>query len=784
MSPSLTLWAATNEAQLQSRYDARTAESVYLDDALPNSAVDDYFEIQSDPILYLEEAIDILKNLFKLLPTLQAPLGENQGFASDRDPYTYTEHEFHQVAVMMFPKMHNDLAKRFGHGNWCRRRYIWRLSGGNQGSMPPGPLKQTSSAELLRLEKYFRERIENKSKTDGHHTILHSEYAASTIVSSPETVLTVLPVSKLDSATTSTDDSQVGLLPPTALPDPPVTLPTTTPFNCTFCQSELPLTLSTTHMDQQQWSTHIYRDLKPYICTFGDCFEPRRLYNTRRDWFQHELNFHRSQYEWSCSSCQTCYDTADAFEDHLGSAHSRLLGPQVQLLLQHCRRYKVDGTYNQQCAVCDFSCATIDDLEVHLGAHQEAYAPATFFNKEVPTDTKDNSNMIEEFIEGLPELVEKQEPEVDNLSLGVLASLNLSPPAQPSEGNPMDHGSWSVKHRGAPVETRDDDHTLNWIQRQTSHKSDNADQGLPDRYENFVGRDVDLDSIHAHLHLPGQICSVSGRGGIGKTAIAIEYMHKYKGEYSAVFWIEAETPGVCAESFGSILSRLEPSEKSIANEDAQIFQTREYLTKTDRRWLIIFDNVSSWKSIARYVPRNLMRTQGSVLVTTRTALFPSNHRSYQNQHAVELLPWPPEHGRQFLMTSIHPRLTSQDVQFHEDFPFAEQVLNVVGGLPLAISMIVGYVKVSRCTLADFLEMWEEKEQLQRRRRRNVDMGETDIDATIDSLWTIGIREVRMNSRRLLDVMSFLDPERIQKALLVGDHQEEYLDWIHVSEALR
>lgn len=71
-----------------------------------------------------------------------------------------------------------------------------------------------------------------------------------------------------------------------------------------------------------------------------------------------------------------------------------------------------------------------------------------------------------------------------------------------------------------------------------------------------------------------------------------------------------------------------------------------------------------------------------------------------------------------------------------------------------------------------------------KRGRGIDEDEGDIDATIDSLWTIGIREVRMNSRRLLDILSFLDPETIPKSLLVGDHKEDYLEFLHSSEALR
>jgi hypothetical protein len=164
--------------------------------------------------------------------------------------------------------------------------------------------------------------------------------------------------------------------------------------------------------------------------------------------------------------------------------------------------------------------------------------------------------------------------------------------------------------------------------------------------------------------------------------------------------------------------------------------------------------------------------------------IPSRHPNSNHQHAVELDVWCLDHSREFLLTSIQPSLSKDNLEAHEEYDLARQVVEVVGRLPLAVSMIVGYVKVSRCTLADFLEMWEEKEYIDKKRRKRINKEEDDVDATIHSLWTIGIREVRMNSRRLLDILSFFDPDNIQKSLLVSDHKEEYLEFLHSSETVR
>jgi len=142
------------------------------------------------------------------------------------------------------------------------------------------------------------------------------------------------------------------------------------------------------------------------------------------------------------------------------------------------------------------------------------------------------------------------------------------------------------------------------------------------------------------------------------------------------------------------------------------------------------------------------------------------------------------HSCEFLLTSLQPKLQGEDLSDHEDYGQATKIAEKVGCLPLAISMIVGYVRVSRCTLDDFLEMWEEKECRKKNRKKKTATEDAGVDATIDSLWEIGIREVQMNCRRLLDILSFFDAECTPKALLVGDHKEDYLEFLNSSETIR
>ena len=67
---------------------------------------------------------------------------------------------------------------------------------------------------------------------------------------------------------------------------------------------------------------------------------------------------------------------------------------------------------------------------------------------------------------------------------------------------------------------------------------------IPSRNRNFTGRLAELEALHANLtlrslpHPPAQV--ISGMGGIGKTEIATEYIHRHRDEYEIIWWIRAE----------------------------------------------------------------------------------------------------------------------------------------------------------------------------------------------------------------------------------------------------
>jgi DNA transposition AAA+ family ATPase len=66
---------------------------------------------------------------------------------------------------------------------------------------------------------------------------------------------------------------------------------------------------------------------------------------------------------------------------------------------------------------------------------------------------------------------------------------------------------------------------------------------------NFVGREDDLTLIHQQLQTEQGVivCAVEGLGGIGKTALALEYAKRYQQEYAAQYWLSLRLSGLAEE---------------------------------------------------------------------------------------------------------------------------------------------------------------------------------------------------------------------------------------------
>src|SRR5262249_13010426 len=120
----------------------------------------------------------------------------------------------------------------------------------------------------------------------------------------------------------------------------------------------------------------------------------------------------------------------------------------------------------------------------------------------------------------------------------------------------------------------------------------------------FKGREKFLEQLHDSVlkTKDGHAAAVVGKalhglGGIGKTRLAIEYAWKYAEEYSALLFVQAETPERLETGLAALAFVLDLPEKD-AREDAEKIKAVHDWLNAHAGWLTILDNVDNEKAAA------------------------------------------------------------------------------------------------------------------------------------------------------------------------------------------
>ncbi|RMJ14895.1 hypothetical protein CDV36_005439 [Fusarium kuroshium] len=155
-----------------------------------------------------------------------------------------------------------------------------------------------------------------------------------------------------------------------SVPDPPKTQDGKTTFPCPYCG----ITLESSEMqNRQSWKRHVFRDLRPYICTFENCQNPDKLYVSRHEWIYHELQIHRRKYV--CKDCPKTYSSRTEMSAHIQEHYGESISQaQLSVILDLCDQQD-DGMNGEkdECLVCGEELSFLA-LQRHLATHMEDMA--------------------------------------------------------------------------------------------------------------------------------------------------------------------------------------------------------------------------------------------------------------------------------------------------------------------------------------------------------------------------------------------------------------------------
>jgi tetratricopeptide (TPR) repeat protein len=227
----------------------------------------------------------------------------------------------------------------------------------------------------------------------------------------------------------------------------------------------------------------------------------------------------------------------------------------------------------------------------------------------------------------------------------------------------------------------------------------------------FTGREEILEALHTQLHVEQVVAltqsyAIRGLGGIGKTQIALEYAYRHALEYSAIFWIDAEAIEHVMSSLLRIAELLQLSERQEADQQRIVAAVQRWLS-THSQWLLIWDNVEDLELLQRLLPSI---RQGAVLVTTRHQALGTLARG------MDLAPMGREEGMLFVLRRakvLEPEAASERMHklamsMPAEYAAAEQLVEAMGGVPLALDQAGAYIEETGCSVSTYLQRYEQQ----------------------------------------------------------------------------
>lgn len=256
----------------------------------------------------------------------------------------------------------------------------------------------------------------------------------------------------------------------------------------------------------------------------------------------------------------------------------------------------------------------------------------------------------------------------------------------------------------------------------------------------FSGREAQLVQLRDGL-LSGRhsvVNALHGMGGIGKTQIALEYAHRFAGQYDLVWWIDAERTDQIPVHYTELADRL-----GIAIPEAGAEHNARMLLQHLRklpRWLVILDNAEDPEQIESWLPEG----PGHVLITSRNP----NWRGIAQPTALDV--FTRADSLAYLRTRVRGIAEDQADALGKD----------LGDLPLALAQAVGVIG-SGMSLDRYRRLLTEKAG--RILQEGAAPGYPASLAASVGIATVRLGDEHPDAAALLRLAGFLGPEPIPTA---------------------
>ena len=274
---------------------------------------------------------------------------------------------------------------------------------------------------------------------------------------------------------------------------------------------------------------------------------------------------------------------------------------------------------------------------------------------------------------------------------------------------------------------------------------------VPPRNRNFTGRKEILERLREGASskitavLPGDPLptALRGLGGVGKTAIAVEYAYRYRSDYEVVWWISSEQMPLVRSSLAALAGRLGLEAALATGIEGATAAALDALRRGRpyRRWLLIFDNADQPEDFREYIPNG----PGDVLITSRNPAWQATIDTIQ----VDVFSRP--ESKDFLSKRAPTQLTEPD---------ADRLAEKLGDLPLALDQAGAMLAETGMPVDEYIGLLNEQITKIMAEGRSA-----EYPMSVTAAWAISVAKVRQQlpqAQELLRCCAFFGPDPIPR----------------------
>jgi tetratricopeptide (TPR) repeat protein len=279
----------------------------------------------------------------------------------------------------------------------------------------------------------------------------------------------------------------------------------------------------------------------------------------------------------------------------------------------------------------------------------------------------------------------------------------------------------------------------------------------------FKGRNRVLSELHEVLSdksnratCPIQACVLIGLGGIGKTRLAVEYAWRHLDQHTGSLYVSADSRenvhrGLAGLSAPHILNLPEYSQK---DEEVQAAAVVRWLGDHPG-WLLICDNADSPEAAYEIETLRTRLSHGRLLITSRFAEWPDSLARV----GIDTL------DRAACAAFLVERTQERRRPLPKDDALANDLGDLLGGLPLALEQAGAFISYRRCSLADYIHQWQSEDG---RMQQWSDPRPTNYPHSVAVTWNVTVQRLPPESRAILRLVSWLSPDPIPWSLFTGE----------------